>query len=81
MGDLGVELGQAVLVLRKVVERAIVSLSVPMLRAEDVRAFAGDLYDADLFRALPALVRICLSEKDKNSIKRDCSTERKKKNN
>ena len=70
MGDLGVELGQAVLVLPKVVERAIVSLSVPMLWAEDVRAFAGYLYYTDLFRALPALVRIRLSEKDKNSIKR-----------
>ena len=70
MGDLGVELGQAVLVLPKVVERAIVSLSVPMLWAEDVRAFAGDLDYTDLFRALPALVRIRLSEKDKNSIKR-----------
>ena len=69
MGDLRVVLGQAVLVLREVVELAIVRLSVPMLLAKYVGALAWNLNYADLFRALPALIRIRLSEEKKL---RDC---------
>ena len=60
MGNLRVHLCKSVFVLREVVKRTVVGLSVSVLRAEDVRALAGNLHETDFLGALPALVRIGL---------------------
>ena len=63
MGYLRVQLGNSLLVLREVIESAVVRLRVTMLGAEDVGAFAGHLDQADFFVALPAEILFRLSEK------------------
>ena len=63
MGYLRVQLGNSLLVLREVIESAVVRLRVTMLGAEDVGALAGHLDQADFLVALPAEIFLCLSEK------------------
>ena len=43
MGDLGVKLGESLLILLEIVEGTIVRLGVSMLRAEDIGALAWHL--------------------------------------
>ena len=67
MLDLGVELGEPLPVLLEVVKGAVVRLCVPVLRAVDVGALAGDLDEADLLAAQPALVQVGLIRKESKS--------------
>ena len=60
MLDLGVELGEARLLLCEVVEGAVVLLSVTMLGAVHKGALTGHLHKANLLIALPALVLVLL---------------------
>ena len=63
MRDLWVHLLEPCLVLLEVIECAIMGLSVPMLRAEDVRALAGHLDDSYFLGALPTFVQVSLKKK------------------
>jgi len=58
--DLGVQLGQTLLVGSKVIKLAVVRLHVAVFRTEDKRTFAGNLHNANFFAAVPALVFVRL---------------------
>ena len=60
MLDLGVELGEALLLLFEVVKGAVVLLGVAMLSTVHKAALAGHLHEANFLVALPALVLVRL---------------------
>ena len=60
VGNGGVVLGNALLVLREVIIGALVGLSVTMLGAEDKTAFAGDFHQAYFLVTVPAFIRVLL---------------------
>jgi len=66
VGNLGVVLGDALLVLPKVVEGAVVGLSVAMLRAEDEGTLAGGLHHANFLATMPAFIRVLLRQESKS---------------
>jgi len=63
--ELRVHLGQMLLVGPKVIKFAVVRLYMAVLRAEDKRALAGNLDDADFLATVPALVLVSLNSKRK----------------
>jgi len=60
VGNGGVVLGDALLVLREVIIGALVGLSVTVLGAEDKTAFAGDFNHANFLATVPAFIRVLL---------------------
>lgn len=60
--DKGVLLREFLLLLREVVESAAVALGVTVLRTVDVATLAGQLDEADLLVAIPALVAVSLKK-------------------
>ncbi len=60
VGNGGVVLGDALLVLGEVIIGALVGLSMTMLGAEDKTAFAGDFYHAYFLATVPAFIRVLL---------------------
>jgi hypothetical protein len=60
VSDVGVQLGQPLLVLLEVVEGAVMRLCMLMLHTEDIRAFAWHFDQSYLLRAQPALIRVRL---------------------
>ena len=65
MRNLRIVLGDALLVLPKVVERALVGLSVAMLGAEDERTLARGLHHANFLGTVPAFIQVLLRQKSK----------------
>lgn len=59
--NLWVVLSQLLLLVREVVEGALVALSVTVLLAENEPALAGNLYEAHFLGALPAFVQVALN--------------------
>jgi hypothetical protein len=59
--NLWVILSQLLLLVREVVEAALVALSVTVLLAENEPALAGNLYQSHLLGALPAFVQVALN--------------------
>ena len=68
VNDLGVQLGETLALLRQVVKRAVVALSVTMLGAVDEGALAGHLHEANLLVALPTLVLVSLIKQTQTQI-------------
>jgi hypothetical protein len=59
--NLGVVLGQLLLLVRKVVKSTLVGLRVSVLATVNVATLAGILQESDFLSALPAFIRVALN--------------------